>query len=142
MSRNYESFFEEKLEELSNIEKSEEEEKLGNICWYATEGEENPFPSYLIETEDYKLNNLDFIAKLKEIITNCFEIYNRKFKGQKYFLWDMVDKEYIFQYNLFRSLLLEYLMTYVFSYLYLKNYEHSPSKIKKKNFRSKIKKNR
>ena len=48
----------------------QEEEKLGNICWYATEGEENPFPSYLIETEDYKLNNLDFIAKLKEIITN------------------------------------------------------------------------
>lgn len=37
MSRNYEIFFEEKIEELSNIKEPKEEEKLGNICWYATE---------------------------------------------------------------------------------------------------------
>ena len=74
----------------------------------------------LIDVNVCELNNFNFIDLLKKIISDCFEIYKNKFKEQKVFLWESVEPDYIFQYNLFRSLLLEYLLAYNFAYVLLK----------------------
>ena len=134
INKNYITFFGQQIQQIDKIDKFEEYErtnKLSDVCWYAVD-KKPPFTQDLIDVNVCELDNSEFINLLKKIISKCFEIYKDKFNKQEVFLWESVEPNYIFQYNLFRSLLLEYLLAYNFAYVLLREYYSDISKTEKK----------
>jgi len=131
INKNYIKFFTQQIDKIDKFEEYERTNKLSEVCWYADD-ENPPFTHNLIDVNICTLNNFELIDLLKKIITDCFKIYKDKFNTQEVFLWESVEPNYIFQYNLFRSLLLEYLLAYNFAYVLLREYYSDDKKSKKK----------
>ena len=131
INKNYITFFTQKINRIASLKVSGTSNPLSEVCWYAVD-ENPPFTHDLIDVNICTFNNFEFIDLLKKIISKCFEIYKDKFKTQNFFLWESVEPNFIFKYNLFRSLLLEYLLAYNFAYVLLREYYSDSSKTEEK----------
>ena len=130
INENYKRFFTIQIDKIELLKSSGTSNALSEVCWYAVD-KNPPFTHDLIDVNICTFDNFELIDLLKKIIKDCFKIYKDKFNTQEVFLWESVEPNYIFQYNLFRSLLLEYLLAYNFAYVLLREYYSDNKKTKK-----------